>query len=94
MSATLFAAAAPFSPDPSLVPALIVERRRMLEERGRRLAQAEPVRNTNEPGHYVSTDLTGPAVRLGADNHMALPSRVGDRLRYRDGRVQPMKGQA
>jgi hypothetical protein len=74
--------------DPSLVPALILERRRMLHERMRRMEAAEPVRNTNEPGHYVSTELTGPAVRHGADNHMTLPSRVGQQLHYRDGRVE------
>lgn len=72
---------------PSLVPALILERRRMLHERMRRLEEQAPVVNSNEPGYYVSTELTGPAVRRGADNHMALPSRVGNQLHYRDGRV-------
>ena len=75
----------------SLVPALVVERRRMLEAR-LRAAQADgrPIRTStrNEYEQYYSgLELAEPAVRSGADNHMELPSRRGDWLYYRDGRV-------
>lgn len=39
-------------------------------------------------GSYDGKELKGAAVRPGADNHMSLPSRVGDQLFYRDGRVE------
>ena len=71
----------------SLVPALVMERRKMFDDRLRAL-QAAPVRNstrTTQP-HYTGAELAEPAVRLGADDHMGLPSRRGDRLVYRDGR--------
>ena len=71
----------------SLVPALVVERRRMLEAR-LRAAQADttPIRNSTrtEAPHYSGLELAEPAVRRGADDHMALPSRRGDWLYYRD----------
>ena len=72
----------------SLVPALVVERRRMLEAR-LRAAQADgrPIRTStrNEYEQYYSgLELAEPAVRSGADNHMELPSRRGDWLYYRD----------
>ena len=71
----------------SLVPALVVERRRMLEAR-LRAAQADttPIRTSTrtEAPHYSGLELAEPAVRSGADNHMELPSRRGDWLYYRD----------
>jgi hypothetical protein len=39
-------------------------------------------------GSYDGHELKMAAVRQGADNHMKLPSRVGDSLFYRDGRVE------
>jgi len=39
-------------------------------------------------GSYDGHELKGAAVRPGADNHMQLPSRVGNSLFYRDGRVE------
>jgi len=70
----------------SLVPALVVERRRMYEARLAQV-QAAPIRNstrTNE-AHYSGLELAEPAVRQGADDHMRLPSRRGNWLYYRDG---------
>ncbi len=71
----------------SLVPALVVERRRMLEAR-LRAAQADttPIRTSTrtEAPHYSGLELAEPAVRTGADDHMELPSRRGDWLYYRD----------
>jgi hypothetical protein len=75
-------------PDPALLPALIVERRRMLEAR-LRLAQANPApirTSTRVEDGYSCPELSEPAVRLGADDHIGLPSRRGDWLVYRDGR--------
>lgn len=77
----------PEAPQPALLPALIVERRRMLEAR-LRLVQADttPIRtSTRVEDGYRCPELSEPAVRLGADDHMRLPSRRGDRLYYRDG---------
>jgi len=74
----------------SLVPALVVERRRMYEAR-LKAAQADtkPIRNSTrtEDKHYSGLELAEPAVRQGADDHMRLPSRRGDSLYYRDGLV-------
>ena len=71
----------------SLVPALVVERRRMLEAR-LRAAQADttPIRTSTrtQAPHYSGRELAEPAVRSGADDHMGLPSRRGDWLYYRD----------
>ena len=36
-------------------------------------------------GSYHPEELSAPAVRLGADDHMQYPSRRGSTLRYRDG---------
>jgi deferrochelatase/peroxidase EfeB len=46
------------------------------------------------PGRLASSDADNapPPMRLGADACLALPSRVGDRLHYRDGRVTDMQG--
>jgi hypothetical protein len=41
-------------------------------------------------GSYDGHELKVAAVRPGADNHMQLPSRVGDTLFYRDGRVEAL----
>jgi len=41
-------------------------------------------------GSYDGHELKVAAVRPGADNHMQLPSRVGDMLFYRDGRVEAL----
>lgn len=45
-------------------------------------------------GHYPlynpAADLSAPAERLGAEDALALPSRIGNELRYRDGRVERM----
>ena len=76
----------PEAPQPALLPALIVERRRMLEAR-LRLAQADttPIKtSTRVDDSYSCPELSEPAVRLGADDHMRLPSRRGDCLHYRD----------
>lgn len=47
--------------------------------------KAELIRTT-----YDGKELKVAAVRLGADDHMRFPSRVGNALRYRDGRVEEM----
>lgn len=39
-------------------------------------------------GEYHPTELSAPAVRTGADDHMAHPSRRGNKLFYRDGREE------
>lgn len=73
----------------SLVPALVVERRRMLDERLRAVqADGTPERtSTHQVPHYSGVELAEPAVRAGADDHMGLPSRRGDCLYFRDGRA-------
>ena len=41
-------------------------------------------------GKYESRELTAPAVRIGADDHMKHPSRTNNILRYRDGTTKPV----
>lgn len=41
-------------------------------------------------GSYEGKELRVSVVRRGADDHLALPSRVGDSLHYRDGRVEAL----
>lgn len=39
-------------------------------------------------GSYHPTELSAPAIRPGADDHMKYPSRTGKTLRYRDGKEE------
>jgi len=43
---------------------------------------------------YSTLDIgqTRSAVRIGADNFLAIPSRAGNTLRYRDGSTAPVPG--
>jgi len=41
-------------------------------------------------GDYVPKELIAPAVRIGADDHMAHPSRTGNTLTYRNGRQEKL----
>ena len=43
-------------------------------------------------GSYHPHELSAPAVRLGADDHMKYPSRKGNTLQYRDGRKEKING--
>lgn len=47
-----------------------------------------PVRNSTQAGVYTGAELQPTAARPGANDGLALPSRVGHRLTYRDGRVE------
>jgi hypothetical protein len=75
------------APQPALLPALVAERHRMYAARLHEL-DSKPIRTSTRTleAAYTTPELTEPAVRLGADDHMGLPSRRGDRLVYRDGR--------
>lgn len=70
------------------VPALTLERAKMYAAREAALARGEcsplPTRITNSTtkGRYVGHELSAPAVRRGADDHMALPSRWFGTRRY------------
>lgn len=39
-------------------------------------------------GIYHPVELSAPAIRPGADDHMKYPSRYGNTLLYRDGRKE------
>lgn len=52
-----------------------------------RRKSSKPVRNSTSSDIYTAPELRAP-VRPGAMDAMALPSRMGDRLYYRDGRVE------
>jgi len=41
-------------------------------------------------GSYDGTDTTKPSVRISGDDHFKHPSRRGDTLFYRDGRVEAL----
>jgi hypothetical protein len=69
-------------------PGLIEERARMLRER--QTTVAAPIRivsNTTGKHFCPQRDIVHTAERPGADRALQLPSRVGNRLHYRDGRV-------
>lgn len=50
------------------------------------------MRATASKGKYTGAELRDPAIRPGADDARGLPSRVGDRLHYRGGRVTDLAG--
>ena len=43
-------------------------------------------------GLASAADLAPPALRPGAENFLACPSRIGQRLHHRDGRVTDLQG--
>lgn len=51
---------------------------------------------TRSPVHTIAShaDLAPPAPRPGQDTNLGHPSRIGDRLHYRDGSVTDMQGSA
>ena len=73
------------------LPALITERARVYAARDAALARGESapqpakITNSTTTGTYSGHELSAPAVRLGADDHMALPSRWFGTRRYRNG---------
>lgn len=72
------------------IPGSLYLRQKQSAERSanRALNKALPIRITGMSTHgsYSGHELSLPAVRAGADDHMKLPSRYMDELRYRDGR--------
>lgn len=66
-------------------------RQKMYADRAAAAASGTPapqpakIANTST-GSYSGRELSAPAMRLGADDHMALPSRWCGVRRYRDGR--------
>ncbi|MGH6627619.1 MAG: hypothetical protein ACRECD_13960 [Burkholderiaceae bacterium] len=68
---------------------LKAERRRHYEAR-LSAAQAAPARvcNASSRDSYRGEELRLNAARPGCNDHLALPSRVGVRLHFRDGRVE------
>ena len=49
---------------------------------------AQPQSFSKMTGVYTCPELTMPAVRLGADDHQAHPSRRNNTLAYKDGRTE------
>jgi len=49
---------------------------------------AQPQSFSKMQGVYTCPELTMPAVRLGADDHQAHPSRRNNRVFYKDGRTE------
>lgn len=74
----------------TLLPGLIAERARMFELRNQANKPAPyigKITNANTKGRYSpAVHSPSTATRTGADDGLALPSRVNDTLRYRDGR--------
>lgn len=55
---------------------------------GTSVAGKQVINNCSKDKNYdPAGDLTAPAVRVGADDGLAIPSRFDNRLHYRDGRV-------
>lgn len=59
----------------------------LLEGQAPRLLTKSPPRQMGE-----SADLATPPLRDGAEQHLRPPSRIGDHLHYRDGRVTTLDG--
>lgn len=56
------------------------------------LAVAQKRTHTSMDGdNYHPAELSAPAVRHGADDHMKCPSRNGNMLQYRDGREEKVQ---
>jgi len=68
--------------------------RRLKAEAARNRAQHVGARYQHtamQAGLYnPATDLCAPAARAGAEDALAIPSRINNRLHYRDGRVVDM----
>jgi hypothetical protein len=73
------------------LPGLVLEREREFKARQTRIAasmfsQPSRICAASAKGTYSGADLTAPATRPGADDHMEHPSRRGNTLVYRDGK--------
>ena len=55
------------------------------------LVVAQKRTHASMEGSYHPAELSAPAVRHGADDHMQYPSRNGNTLRYRDGREEKVQ---
>ena len=67
-----------------------VENSRLLKGEFARLSAVHKAKLKKLSRNYdPSRDVNATAARPGADNALAIPSRYGDRLHYRDGRVLP-----
>lgn len=55
------------------------------------LAVAQKRTYTSMEGSYHPAELSAPAIRPGADDHMQYPSRNGNTLQYRDGREEKVQ---
>ena len=68
--------------------------RRLKAEAARNRAQHAGLKHrpfADQAPHYnPATDLSAPAARPGAEDALAIPSRINNRLHYRDGRVVDM----
>jgi len=51
------------------------------------------ISNSSAPTCYQGQELYAPCLHPHADDSLALPSRIGDRLHYRDRRTTDMAGQ-
>lgn len=56
-----------------------------------RMQAAMPISNASSTAPYTGTELRT-HIRPGAEDALALPSRMSDRLHYRDGRVTDLQG--
>lgn len=55
-------------------------------------ANTRRVGNATTTATYNGAEVCMPALRAGADDALQVPSRVNDRLHYRDGRVTDLQG--
>jgi len=70
---------------------LTAKGREKLSHLGMHKIQLPPPQRTALPTTtYEGKELMGAAVRVGADDHMDCPSRVNNKLHYRDGRVEEL----
>ena len=66
-------------------PKIILKPRTEWDSWRKELVVAAKRTYTPKEGNYHPAELSAPAIRPGADDHMKYPSRNGSTLRYRDG---------
>lgn len=69
------------------LPGLVAEQQRMFAARKKTQAKLPGrITNANSSKNYMGDGYDAGAMRPGANDFLAVPIRMGDTLRYRDGR--------
>lgn len=81
-------------PAAQLRPSEATTLKRIWRDRSRpTTATSRAICNANVRETYTGAEVCMPAMRSGADDALQVPSRINDRLYFRDGRVTDLQGQ-